>query len=233
MGWAGRLECVAAGGSQSRLTDRYRKRAHFRNRRGACLGHSGVGITRFLTIPLGVHLLQVHPSKRAESISCIDSRTFFNEVCSVGLLDLPMPTNYDFPRSHHSQPRCLTVTRQLPRDFSALPSPWVMALHRTEIVDRCPMQFPLASSQFVLALSCATNLTDYQLLWYRRSLLRSSSGYPFEDSVVADIFPRNNYIIADIYGKTMEDMGKFFTISFGRRELTEVNSHNRDEGNGY
>ena len=31
----------------------------------------------------------------------------------------------------------------------------------------------------------------------------------------------------------MEDMGKFFTISFGRRELTEVNSHNRDEGNGY
>ena len=41
-----------------------------------------------------------------ESISRIDSHTFFYEVCSVGLRGLPMPTNYDFPRSPRSQPRC-------------------------------------------------------------------------------------------------------------------------------
>ena len=72
--------------------------AHFRNRRGACLGHSGVGITRFLTIPFRVHLQRVHPCKKWSLLVALISVHFFTRFVQWGLRDLSMPTNYDFPR---------------------------------------------------------------------------------------------------------------------------------------
>ena len=97
-----------------------------------------------------------------------------------------------------SNPVAITVTQKLRCDFSALPSPWRIVLHRTEIVDRCPMQFLVTSSRFVLALSCATNLTCYTLFDIAGFLLRflgSLLSLPAEDLAVFSFFPWNNYII--------------------------------------
>ena len=65
--------------------------------------------------------------------------------------------------------------------------------------------------------------------------LGSLLSLPAEDLAVFSFFPRNNYIIAYLYEKTIDYLAKFFPKYdiAGRRELAEVNSRNRDEGSGY
>jgi hypothetical protein len=60
-----------------------------------------------------------------ESFSRIVSHTFFNEVCSVGLHGLSIPTNYDFPHGS-AVPRLLghslsTDLSQFATNFALLP----------------------------------------------------------------------------------------------------------------
>ena len=74
------------------------------------------------------------------------------------------------------------------------------------------MQFLVTSSRFVLALSCATNLTCYTFFDIAGFLLRflgSLLSLPAEDlcfrlrtllTSVFSFFPRNNYILTDSYG---------------------------------
>lgn len=122
------------------------------------------------------YLASCLPSQGLESISRICSHTFFNEVCSVGLRGLSMPTNYDFPHTLATRWR---ISIHLPPH---LPRKGLIILPRigaTEWRELC------GHSSVPLFLGFLTPLTPMTPTVIVHSL-----------ALVVSVLPWNNYIIA-------------------------------------